>query len=247
VLIGPAEGRSAAAESFRRSFPPRLAQVDDLSDSWRALWLYGDLADPALAEANLTPPLGGPGRVAPFHILGSEVWVASATDSAPFASLVVGPDETIEHYGSLLAEHGVSIGTPDDYHAARIFAGWPALGIEMGEKTLPQEVRFETIDGVSFTKGCFIGQETVARVHFRGKTQNELRGLDWIDLGPLDGADIANKNRTLGQVHSVLILPDRRIGLGMVRREVDIGDTVIAGGREATIAPLPFDHPDHAA
>jgi folate-binding protein YgfZ len=247
VLIGPAEGHSVAAEAFRRSFPPRLASVEDMSDSWHALWLYGDLAEPALTAAHLTPPLGGPGRMAPFDILGSEVWVASATDSAPFASLVVGPRETIEHYSDLLTEHGVAIGTPDDYHAARIMAGWPALGIEIGEKTLPQEVRFEAIEGVSFTKGCFIGQETVARVHFRGKTQKELRGLDWIDLGPLDGTDIADKDRALGRVHSVLVLPDRRIGLGMVRREADIGDTVIAGGREATIAPLPFDHPDHAA
>jgi len=247
VLIGPAEGRSAAAETFLRSFPPRLAAVEDLSDAWRVMWLYGDMAEPAMAEAHLVPPLGGPGQVASFGVLGAEGMVARATDTAPFVSLVTGPSETIERYGNLLTEHGVAIGTPDEYHAARIMAGWPALGIEIGEKTLPQEVRFEAIEGVSFTKGCFIGQETVARVHFRGQTQKELRGLDWIDLGPLDGTDIANKDRALGQVHSVLVLPDRRIGLGMVRREADIGDTVIAAGREATIAPLPFDHPDHAA
>jgi len=247
VLIAPAEGHTVAVETFRRSLPPRLAAVEDLSDVWRAQWLYGDQVGPALAEAHLVPPLAGPGHVAPFGILGTEVMVASATDTAPFVSLVVGPSETLEHYGNLLSEHGVAVGTPDDYHAARIMAGWPALGIEIGEKTLPQEVRFEAIEGVSYTKGCFIGQETVARVHFRGRTQKELRGLDWMDLQPLDGTDIANGDRALGQVHSVLVLPDRRLGLGMVRREADIGDTVIAGGREATIAPLPFDHPDRAA
>lgn len=247
LLIAPAEGRSVVVETFRRILPPRLAAVEDLSDTWRVQWLYGDVVESAMAAAHLVPPLDGPGHVAPFGILGAEVMVASATDTAPFVSLVVGPSEALEHYGNLLTEHGMTIGTPDDYHAARIMAGWPALGIEIGEKTLPQEVRFEAIDGVSYTKGCFIGQETVARVHFRGRTQKELRGLDWIDLQPLDGTDIANGDRVLGQVHSVLVLPDRRIGLGMVRREADIGDTVIAGGREATIAPLPFDHPDRAA
>jgi len=247
VLIAPAEGRAAATETFRRGLPPRLAAVEDLSDTWSVQWLYGDLVEAAVAETHLVPPLSGPGHVAPFNILGAEVRVASATDTAPFVAVVVGPSETIEHYGDLLSEHGVTAGTADDYHAARILAGWPALGIEIGDKTLPQEVRFEAIEGVSFTKGCFIGQETVARVHFRGQTQKELRGLDWIDLQPLDGTEIANKDRALGQVHSVLVLPDRRIGLGMVRRDADIGDTVIAGGREATIAPLPFDHPDHAA
>lgn len=247
VLIAPVEGRSAALEIFHRSLPPRLAAVEDLSDTWRVQWLYGDLIGSALAEAHLVPPLDGPGYVAPFAILGAEIRVASATDTAPFMSLVAGPREPVEHYGTLLTEHGVTIGTSDDYHAARIMAGWPALGIEIGEKTLPQEVRFGAIEGVSYTKGCFVGQETVARVHFRGRTQKELRGLDWIDLRPLDGSDIANGDRVLGQVHSVLVLPDRRIGLGMVRREADIGDTVIAGGREATIAPLPFDHPDQAA
>ena len=247
VLIAPAEGHDAAVETFRRSLPPRLAAVEDLSDTWRVQWLYGDLVETALTEAHLVPPLGGPGHVAPFGVLGAEVRVASATDTAPFVSMVAGPREPLEHYSTLLTEHGVTIGTPDDYHAARIMAGWPALGIEIGEKTLPQEVRFEAIEGVSYTKGCFIGQETVARVHFRGRTQKELRGIDWIDLQPLDGTDIANGDRALGQVHSVLVLPDRRIGLGMVRREADIGDTVIAGGREATLAPLPFDHPDQAA
>ena len=129
----------------------------------------------------------------------------------------------------------------------RILAGWPALGLEIGSKTLPQEVRFEELDGVSFTKGCFIGQETVARVHFRGRTQREVRGLDWLDLQPLEGAEIHGVDRQLGEVHSVLILPDRRIGLGTIRREADIGDSVLAGGREAKVTPLPFDPPVQAA
>jgi len=97
------------------------------------------------------------------------------------------------------------------------------------------------------TKGCFIGQETVARVHFRGRTQRELRGVDWRDLQPLEGTAIANGERTLGEIHSVLELPDRRVALGMVRREAAIGDTVTAGGREARIVALPLDLADQVA
>ena len=63
--------------------------------------------------------------------------------------------------------------------AARILAGWPALGAEIDERTLPQEVRYDEIGGVSYTKGCYTGQETVARLHFRGHPNRELRGLWW--------------------------------------------------------------------
>ena len=54
------------------------------------------------------------------------------------------------------------------------------LGHEIVEKTLVQEVRYDEIGGVSYTKGCYTGQETVARLHFRGHTNRELRGLRWM-------------------------------------------------------------------
>lgn len=247
IIIAPRSAHDPLGELFSRTLPPRLAAIEDLSRAWTVRALMGDLAEVALAETGLTESAGEPGAATTTAILGATVAVAYGTPAAPFKALLAGPHESVEQVTSVLGDHGVTTGSSDDWHAARIVGGWPALGLEIGSKTLPQEVRFEDLDGVSFTKGCFIGQETVARVHFRGRTQRELRGVDWRDLQPLEGTAIANGERTLGEIHSVLELPDRRVALGMVRREAAIGDTVTAGGREARIVALPLDLADQVA
>jgi folate-binding protein YgfZ len=132
-------------------------------------------------------------------------------------------------------------GDKADVDAARVLTGWPALGAEIDARTLPQEVRFDQIGGVSYTKGCYVGQETVARVHFRGHPNRELRGLRWDQPDPLLDRTITAGGKEVGTVRSTLALPDRRLGLAPIRREVALGDPVIAGGVAATVVPLPFE------
>jgi folate-binding protein YgfZ len=121
-----------------------------------------------------------------------------------------------------------------------VLSGWPTLGVEIDERTLPQEVRLDEIGGVSYTKGCYIGQETVARLHFRGHTNRELRGLRWRGTRPLEGRGVTLGEKEVGSVRSTLTLEDRRLGLGTIRREVEPGDVVTAGGAEAKVVALPF-------
>ena len=132
-----------------------------------------------------------------------------------------------------LQSRGRCAGDENDLHAARILAGWPALGAEIDERTLPQEVRYDEIGGVSYTKGCYTGQETVARLHFRGHTNRELRGLRW--RGP--GRSRRPGRRCGGARRSARCAPrsavdGRAIGLAIVRREVGPGDER-RGGRAA--------------
>jgi folate-binding protein YgfZ len=112
--------------------------------------------------------------------------------------------------------------------------------VEIDEKTLPQEVRYDEIGGVSYTKGCYTGQETVARLHFRGHTNRELRGLRWLGTASLAGRGVTHGPKEVGGVRSTLTLEDRRVGLGTIRREVELGDVVMAGGVEARVVALPF-------
>jgi len=128
----------------------------------------------------------------------------------------------------------------NDVVAARILAGWPALHAEITDKTLPQEARFDEIGGVSYTKGCYTGQETVARVHFRGHPNRELRGLAWDSTEPLAGTTVSTEDRTVGEIGSVVETPHRRIGLAVIRREIEPGTLVSAGGRPAVVQLLPF-------
>jgi tRNA-modifying protein YgfZ len=166
--------------------------------------------------------------------------VALAPEGAPFAALVAGPLQGVESAARRLQLAGALRGDEADLHAARILAGWPALGIEIDEKTLPQEVRYDEIGGVSYTKGCYTGQETVARLHFRGHSNRELRGLDWREPGASEGRSVVVGEKEIGTVRSTLTVEGRTLGLAVMRREVEPGADVMAGGRGARVVRLPF-------
>jgi folate-binding protein YgfZ len=121
----------------------------------------------------------------------------------------------------------------------RIEAGRPRLGLDMGSETIPQEAGIND-RAVSFTKGCYVGQETVARLHYKGKPNRHLRGLR---LGePAERrADVVLGERVVGRVGSTCVSPRfGPIALALVRREAKPGDTVLVGGAEAEVVELPF-------
>ncbi len=239
TVIVPLEGRAAALELFQRQLPPRLARVADLTGQSRVVWLLGGHGFQVLAKSGIGAPESA-GRVVSVGGDLSPVAVALAPESAPFVGMLVGLAPAVDALVSRLVASGASPGDECDLHAARLLGGWPTLGVEIDEKTLPQEVRYDDIGGVSYTKGCYIGQETVARLHFRGHTNRELRGLRWRGTPPLAGREVMHRDKDVGAVRSTLTLEDRRLGLGTIRREVEPGDVVLAGGAEAMVVSLPF-------
>jgi folate-binding Fe-S cluster repair protein YgfZ len=95
---------------------------------------------------------------------------------------------------------------------------------------------------VSFTKGCYVGQETVARLHYRGKPNRHLRGLS-LSANASPGDPIRSGEREVGHLGSVADSPRwGRIALALVRREVPVGATVSvgSGSTTATVVELPF-------
>jgi folate-binding protein YgfZ len=240
VLLVPADGVAKARAAFTKALPPRLAKVTDLSESWATLVLLGARAEAALRESGAVRHLPEAGHLT---VAEDGTLVARGHPTAPFVFLLAGAASAIDACSSRLIEAGMTPGTVEDAEAARILAGWPLLGAEIDEKTLPQEVRFDELGGVSYTKGCYLGQETVARLHFRGHPNRELRGLEWEDNGPLEGRAIDGAGRDAGTVRSTLVVGGRRLGLAPIRREVAIGDLVVAGGRPARVVALPFSDP----
>src|SRR5207249_5984059 len=93
---------------------------------------------------------------------------------------------------------------------ARVLAGWPGLSSEVDEKTIPQEVRFDEIGGVSYTKGCYTGQETVSRLHFRGHANRQVRGIEF-DTEPSTFGEapplVVHQDRAVVRVPSVARVP----------------------------------------
>ena len=135
----------------------------------------------------------------------------------------------------------------DAWEIARIEAGRPEWGVDIDESTIPQEANLDGLHAISYTKGCYTGQETVARVHFRGHVNRHLRGLLYsADFAIPPGAQLVDDtDKTVGDVRSVAVSP--RLGgiaLGMVRREVAVGSTIRArwdaNEAAAAVAELPF-------
>ncbi len=239
TLIAPAGGREATLQIFQRSLPPRIAKAEDQTGETVVAWVLGERGLAATSRS----AIGGPdtaGRAAQVQTGPGPLLVAAGTEVAPFAALIAGPEAVVELAVQQLEDEGATRGREQDLQAARILAGWPALGAEIDEKTLPQEVRYDQIGGVSYTKGCYTGQETVARLHFRGHTNRELRGLAWREPGQPEGRAVLSGEKEVGTVRSTLTVGERTLGLALMRREVEPGAAVVAGGREATVLGLPF-------
>jgi aminomethyltransferase len=130
---------------------------------------------------------------------------------------------------------------PEVLEILRIEAGIPWLGAELDEEVLPDEARLDA--AISRSKGCYIGQEIVARVHSRGKVNHLLVGLRFpgTDLPEQDTPLFVGERRT-GEITSVCVSPDvGAIGLGYVRREhATPGTELRVGSETARVAELPF-------
>jgi folate-binding protein YgfZ len=123
----------------------------------------------------------------------------------------------------------------------RIEAGRPRLGFDIGSETIPEEAGLNE-RAVSFTKGCYVGQETVARLHYKGKPNRHLRGLR-LSEPAATGDEVRLGERVLGTIGSVTVSPTHGpIALAVLRREAAPGDAVKVGTRaaDALVADLPF-------
>jgi folate-binding protein YgfZ len=123
----------------------------------------------------------------------------------------------------------------------RVERGRPRYGIDLDETVIPQEADLNE-RAVSFTKGCYVGQETVARLYYRGKPNRQLRGLK-LSAPVATGAEIALGDRVVGRLGSVAESPALgSIALALVRREAPPGSDVAVGADQvdAVVVELPF-------
>jgi folate-binding protein YgfZ len=244
----PSEGRERAATILQRSVPPRLARTVDRSADSAVLRVAGAHAVAILAASGLpAPPHAGHAIETTLDDVPLEI--ARATDRAPFAFQITMATEHEAAVVARLVRGGAGVAEAAALELARILAGWPRLASEVDEKTIPQEVGYDEIGGVSYTKGCYTGQETVSRLHFRGHANRNLRGLLFETDSPAPPAEgwsaVTEDERDVGRVTSIAWVAgaDRWIGLAVIRREVAVNAVVRAAGREARVVNLPFDIP----
>ena len=149
----------------------------------------------------------------------------------------------VEPLAAALQDAGATPVDEDVVECLRVERGRPRYGIDLDDTVIPQEAGLNQ-RAVSFTKGCYVGQETVARLHYRGKPNRLLRGLR-LSAPAAHGEEVTIDGKGVGQLRSVAVSP--RLGpiaLAFVRREVPTGATVVvgadSGGVVAEVVELPF-------
>lgn len=216
-----------------KSLPPRLCTFEDVTDQAAILGWYGPRAGEALP---LKVQTLGPGQsLVERHDEQMLVVAHSMVRGAPGYDVVVLPGGS--GGGAPSGPSHAPVRGESVLAACRIFAGIPALGAEIDDKTLPQEVRYEALGAISYTKGCYLGQETVARVHFRGHPNRRLVLL------VLDGEpdeppiEVRDGDKVVGRLTSTAWSPDLDawVAQAMLRREIEDGANVTAGDVSAVV------------
>ncbi len=150
--------------------------------------------------------------------------------------------EQTQALAQALQQAGVIEVTEAVAECVRVERGRPRYGVDLDETVIPQEADLND-RAVSFTKGCYVGQETVARLHYRGKPNRHLRGLR-LSGRAATGDEIAYEGRTVGRVGSVVESPSLGpLALALVRREAPPGSAVNVGVDriDGVVVALPFE------
>ena len=164
-------------------------------------------------------------------------------DEAPAGSIPT-PDYGVPAY-ELIDATDASADTlgEDELDRLRILARTPAWGRELDDRVLPAEAGLEE-HAISFTKGCYPGQEPVARLHYRGHPNRGLRVLE-LEGGELPGydAELSLDGKVVGRITSAVADGDGVLALGFVRREVSEDAVLSYGSRAVTQLHSPSPRP----
>jgi folate-binding protein YgfZ len=180
------------------------------------------------------PDLAGPDEHDNAHVvLGGADVVAVRTDVG--VDLFFAPADRDAVRGAL----DFPDGDETSAEIVRVEHGRPRFGIDLDDSVIPQEAGLNE-RAVSFTKGCYVGQETVARLFYRGKPNRRLLGLRLSE--PVEpGTELKLGEKVVGKLGSVVVSPYHGpIALALVRREANPGDTVDLAGSTALIVDVPF-------
>jgi tRNA-modifying protein YgfZ len=209
----------------------RDVEVADVSESAVILSVIGPGAARVIGEA----PLGAEHahREAQLGAIRARL---VATDLGADAFIAAGDARAAE---GALRDSGAEPVSAEAVEIVRVESGRPRFGAEMTTATIPQEAGINE-RAVSFAKGCYIGQETVARLHYRGKPNRHLRGLRLSATAAREDSVVLGE-RELGVVGTAVLSPAHGpIALAILRREAEPGATVEVAGAAATVVELPF-------
>lgn len=259
VLVdAPPRAAAAWTAMIKKFVNPRVAPYADESASLRDIGIFGATARHVLSELTGVPA-PALAALAPYAHMSVEVdGVAARIARVPDLDVegfeLIVPTDAFTPLWTRAVAAGATPAGLEAWDIARVEAGRPEWGVDMDDNTIPQEANFDALHAISYTKGCYVGQETVARVHFRGHVNKHLRGVRGAGIDPIHaGATLHDESGAqVGDVRSAVRSPRLgAIALAMIRREVEPGAALIARSpgegegappvdRRVDVAALPF-------
>jgi folate-binding protein YgfZ len=258
LVDAPPRAAAAWAAMVKKFVNPRIAPHQDESAALRDIGIFGATARHVVSELTgvQAPALT---TLAPYshvsvQVEGATLLVVKVPDLDVEGFELILPAESFEAFWSRAVAAGATPAGLEAWDIARVEAGRPEWGIDMDDNTIPQEANFDALHAISYTKGCYVGQETVARVHFRGHVNKHLRGIRAAGVEPIQsGATLHDESGAqVGDVRSAVRSPRLgAIALAMIRREVEPGAALTARWsagaegdspleRRVDVAALPF-------
>jgi len=231
----PPRAAPAWAAMVKKFINPRVAPYGDESAVLRDLGIFGANARHVVATLSgvQAPALSA---LAPYahvtiEIDGHKVLVTKSPDLGVEGFELLVPAEQFGGLWARAIEAGATPAGLEAWEIARVEAGRPEWGLDIDDSTIPQEANFDELHAISYTKGCYVGQETIARIHFRGHVNKHLRGIHGAGLdAPPAGAKLHDEaGLQVGDVRTAVRSP--RLGgiaLAMIRREVALGAALTA-------------------
>jgi folate-binding protein YgfZ len=227
------EPLAAALRHLRTYSLGREVEIEDVSERWAIVSVIG----PRAGE------LSGFDGLAEEHTQRFREWdgvevLAVATDLG--LDLIVRSEDGPQLQAVLVEAGAVEVGA-EAAEILRVESGRPRFGAEMSARTMPAEAGI--VDrAVSFTKGCYIGQEPVARLHYKGRPNRRLRGLR-LERAEESGVPLLLDGKEVGVIGTACVSPALGpIALAIVRREAEPGARLQVGedGGSAEVVELPF-------
>jgi folate-binding protein YgfZ len=216
----------------------------ELQPQWTAIGVAGPGTAATLAKAGLPIPSS------PFH-LAETTWrghavVVTAAHSPliPRYEIWIEQEHVLAMWSELQAAGAERCGV-EAVESLRILEGTPAYSVDIMAKDLPQETN--QMRALHFTKGCYLGQEIVERIHSRGNVHRTLTGFVLADASPTPGTALLAEGKPVGEITSVarVVVPgigERVVALGNIRREaLERKTPLMVGETAASPSTLPFD------
>jgi tRNA-modifying protein YgfZ len=234
LVITEPEGAAAAKELLGRYAPFSRVKVEDLSEAdtpWGILGLYGPRAKELLDGLELAEH-----ESAEVKLDGADLLAAGVAVPLPGYDLL-GAADALGTAREYFLTRGAIPASLDAYETARIKAGVPRFGVDITPENFPAEAGVLE-RAVSFEKGCYPGQETVARMHYRGHPNRTLYRLAIEGPPPAPGTEIVQGEKKVGHLTSIAPLPinGETFALGYLSRNADTQDALRAA--DATLRSL---------